>query len=282
MKASIKHQFVTQMWVQEVARETEPFGFCRGTAIGCSFRSPEKETSNEDAAALIELSPTHGILAIADGIGGQNAGDRAAKMTIDCIVDHCRKAHPGDRLRMHLLDAIEAANRKILKWGLGAGATLVVAEYRDGSVRIIHVGDAGAILCSNRGRIKFMAVAHAPIAMAVEIGFLDEEEALNHEDRNIISNCVGAQDMRIEIGPRLLMSPRDTLVMASDGLFDNLTSEEITNAVRAGQLEVQMKQMIESARSRMTYADDFSGKPDDLTVLGFRQTVCRTTSNPKD
>ncbi len=271
MNVSRGSKIITQTWTREIERASEQFSFCGGTAIGCSFRSPEKETDNEDAAALIELSPTHGVLAVADGVGGQNAGDRAAQTTINCIVDHCRKAEPGDRLRMHLLDAVDAANRNILNWGVGAGATLVIAEYREGSVRIIHVGDSGAILCSNRGRIKFMAVAHAPVAMAVEIGMLDEEEALNHDDRNIIFNCVGAQDMRIEIGPRIPMAARDTLVMASDGLFDNLTSEEITDIIRAGNFETQSKQLIHSARTRMAPVNEIAGKPDDLTVLCFRQ-----------
>lgn len=270
-EANRSYKMMSRTWFKEVAADARLMSFCGGAAIGCSYRSPNKESNNEDSAALIELSPTHGVLAVADGIGGQNAGDRAGQTTIQCILDHCGKAEPGSRLRTHLLDAIESANREILKWGLGAGATLVVAEYREGSVRIIHVGDAGAIVCSNRGRIKFMAVAHAPVAIAVEIGMLDEAEALTHEDRNLISNCVGAKDMRIEIGSRLPMAPRDTLVMASDGLFDNLTSDEVISTIRAGQFEAQTEKLIETSRTRMTLADEVSGKPDDLTMLCFRQ-----------
>lgn len=258
-------------WFSEIASDVEQSTFCGGAVVGCSIRSPDKQTPNEDAAALIQLSPTHGVLAVADGIGGQNAGDRAARATIDAIVEHCERANPGERLRMHLLDAIESANRKILSWKLGAGATLVVAEYRAGEVRIIHVGDAGALICSNRGNIKFMAVAHAPIAMAVEIGVLNEEEALVHEDRNIISNCVGAEEMKIEIGPRLPMAKRDTLVLASDGLFDNLTSEEIALMIRTGELKKQVTRLTETARFRMLDDSEVIGKPDDLTILCFQQ-----------
>ena len=287
MTADRKLPMISRTWFKEVASNAEQISFCGGTAVGCSFRSPDKETHNEDAAALIELSPNHGVLAVADGIGGQNAGDRAAKTAIQSIIDHCRKAEAGSRLRMHLLDAIESANRKILKWRLGAGATLVVAEYRDGSVRIIHVGDAGAIVCSNRGKLKFMAVAHAPIAMAVEIGFLNEPEALVHEDRNIITNCVGAADMKIEIGPRLKMAARDTLVLASDGLFDNLTSEEITGSIRAGQFTTQAGHLVELSRSRMIDENGSIGKADDLTILCFANQIaadnqfdCQRLLNP--
>lgn len=275
-------EFMVETWFKEVGRGAETFKFCGGTAIGCSFRSPDKDSNNEDAAALLELSSDHGILAVADGVGGHNGGDRAAHATIKSIVEHCKNAEPGTRMRMHILDAIESANQEILSWGLGAGATLVVAEYREGSVRIIHVGDAGAILCSNRGRIKFMAVAHAPVAMAVEIGILDESEALSHCDRNIISNCVGAVDMRIEIGPRVPMAIRDTLVLASDGLFDNLTSEEISELIRAGNFQLQTGRLIATARSKMLEGDGRVGKADDLTVLCFRQKRCSQRTKSKE
>lgn len=272
MIAHPKIKMIFQTWFEEIENAARQVDFCGGSVVGCSYRCPGKESNNEDAAALIQLSPTHGVLAVADGIGGQNAGDRAAKSTIQSIIEHCQNAPAGSRLRMHLLDAIESANREILKWGIGAGATLVVAEYRDGSLRIIHVGDASAVVCSNRGRLKFLAVGHAPVAMAVEIGVLNEEEALLHEDRNIISNCVGSTKMKIEIGPRLAMAARDTLVMASDGLFDNLTSEEIVQIIRAGHFESQVDLLIEESRSRMINADEYTGKPDDLTILSFRQT----------
>ncbi len=261
-----------QTWFQEQASEIVKLPFCGGSVMGCSYRCPDKSTDNEDAAAVIQVSENHGVLVVADGVGGQNAGDRAARETIESILDHCRNAQSIGSLRPLLVDAIEAANHKILKWGIGAGATLVVAEYFNRSVQIIHVGDASVILCSNRGRIKFFSVAHAPVAMAVEIGILDETEALVHEDRNIISNCVGATDMKIEIGPRIPMAARDTLIMGSDGLFDNLTSEEIVNAVRAGNLQRQTSQLIEITRLRMAKADGFQGKADDLTVLCFRQS----------
>ncbi len=261
-----------QTWFEEESRPIETLGFCQGTVVGCSFKSPHKESRNEDAAALVELSPGHGILAVADGVGGQNAGDRAARTVIEAIVNHCTAVNEEGSLRPQLLDAIEGANHEILTWGIGAGATVVVAEYRDGHLRIIHVGDASAILCSNRGRLKFFTVAHGPVAMAVEIGVLNEQEAMVHEDRNIISNCVGSTEMKIEIGPRVAMAAYDTLVLASDGLFDNLTNEEIVARIRSGKLDRRAHEMIDLARTRMLAADGTSGKPDDLTVLCFRQT----------
>ena len=255
---------------QEEAAGVQLADFCGGVVASYSFKSPDKETANEDAAAWIELSKNHGVFVVADGVGGQSAGDRAARSAIESVIEHCKDSNDQKSLRAEILDAIEAANREVLSWGIGAGSTIVVAEYLLGTVRVVHVGDSTALLTSNRGTIKFLSVAHAPVAMAVEIGMLDESEAIEHEDRNIITNCIGSAEMKIEVGPEVSMAARDTLLLASDGLFDNLTTSQVTNSIRAGHLKGQMNAMIETTRGLMT-GDSKTGKPDDLTVLCFRQ-----------
>ena len=260
----------TKTLFQEDASDVNLVKFCDGISVSCSFKSPDKNSLNEDAAAWIELSDNHGVLVVADGMGGHAAGDRAARTAIDAIVEHCQNSTDETSLRANILDAIEAANREVLSWGIGAGSTIVVAEYLSGTVRVVHVGDSTALLTSNRGTVKFLSVAHAPVAMAVEIGMLDESEAIEHEDRNIINNCIGSDEMKIEVGPEISMAARDTLLLASDGLFDNLTTSQIVDSIRAGHLDHQMQALIAKTRSQMI-ADGEIGKPDDLTVLGFRQ-----------
>ena len=261
----------TMTLFQQEAASVELTKFCGGTLVGCSYKSPDKNAPNEDAAGWIELSESHGVLIVADGVGGHAAGDRAARASIESVIEHLQNISSGTSARAQILDAIEAANREVLSWGLGSASTIVVAEFLDGTVRVIHVGDSTALLTSNRGTIKFLSVAHAPVAMAVEIGMLDEAEAIEHEDRNIITNCIGSGEMKIEVGPEIPMSARDTLLLASDGLFDNLTTTQIVDSIRAGHLENQMQTMIEKTRNQMTGHDEF-GKPDDLTVLCFRQS----------
>lgn len=253
--------------------------FCSGTIATCTYKCPDKETANEDAAVVIELSADHVVMAVADGMGGHNAGDRAAQAAIESLMKHCQSTEPEGSIRSAIVDAIEDANREVLSWGIGAGATLVVAEYYRGTVRIIHVGDAGAILMSNRGSVKFFAVPHAPVAMAVEVGILNEQEALEHDDRNIINNCIGSTEMKIEVGPELSMAARDTLLLASDGLFDNLTTSAIVNVVRAGHLNHQLTTLVNTTNSQMLRHREGFGKPDDLTVCCFRQPSGRHSRN---
>ena len=106
----------------------------------------------------------------------------------------------------------------------------------------------------------------------VEAGLLDQREALHHEERHLVSNFVGTSDMRIEIGPGLALNPRDTVLLASDGLMDNVHLDEITEMIRKGPLKAAAASLINLARRRMTIETQHQpSKPDDLSVILFRK-----------
>jgi serine/threonine protein phosphatase PrpC len=114
-------------------------------------------------------------------------------------------------------------------------------------------------------------ISHSPIGYAVESGLIEEEEAIHHESRHVISNVIGSDQMRIEMGPPIEMAPRDTLVLASDGLLDNLLPTEIVEFVRSGPLDQAVGEMVSEAQRRMATQDgNAPSKPDDLTVIAFR------------
>lgn len=281
-----------RIWSDAEANEIELVSFCNGSLVGCSFPSPlKKDQPNEDSACFLELNNRTGVFAVADGVGGAPAGHRASRIAVQHLVEKCRQTSipdddPDRGLRAQILDAIESANREILGWGLGAGTTIVVVEIAGDRFRTYHVGDSDAILISNRGRIKSATVGHAPVAQAVDIGILKETEALVHKDRNLITNCLGLPDMKIEIGPTLKIAPRDTLLIASDGLFDNLTTDEVAEVVRKGKLERQVARLVELVRSRMSPVPEADstriGKPDDLTVMAYRRLPQARSSGTAD
>ena len=79
--------------------------------------------------------------------------------------------------------------------------------------------------------------------------------------------------MRIEVGSALKIAPRDTLVLASDGLSDNLHLPEIVECVRKGPLASVARALASQARKRMENAGEGEpSKPDDLTFVIFRST----------
>lgn len=252
--------------------------FIGGTAAVFTNRSPQKVTANEDVAALWPASATSGILAVADGLGGHAGGERASRLAIESIQ---RSVHdslasgdaesPSDQLRGAILSGIEKANEAVRELGTGAATTLALAEIQDRTVRTYHVGDSVILLTGQRGKLKLQTISHSPIGYAVEAGLINEEDAIHHEARHVISNVIGSEQMRIEIGAPIDMAPRDTLVLASDGLLDNLLPNEIVEFVRSGPLSQAVGALVAEAQRRMAGKNGAApSKPDDLTVIAFR------------
>lgn len=245
-----------------------------GHAVVYTHRSPDKESVNEDCAALIPYDAHTGVLVIADGLGGQPGGSTASHTAAQKLLQSIQTAaKQGISLREAILDGFENANKAILDSANGSATTLAVAEIQTARIRPYHVGDSMILLTGQRGRMKVQSVAHSPIGYAVESGLLDVDEAVHHEERHLISNVVGARDMRIEIGAARKMAVRDTLVLASDGLFDNLYVDEIVEIIRKGPLEEAASTLLQLSQQRMNTADEEQpNHPDDLTFILFRKT----------
>ncbi len=253
------------------------FEFAGGSAAVFTTRSPKKATPNEDAAALLPIDSFTGVLAVADGLGGHAGGERASRLAVETLQ---QSIHAGvtlspddnrDWLRGAILDGIEAANQQVLQLGNGAATTLALVEIQNRVVRPYHVGDSVILLTGQRGKLKLQTIAHSPIGYAVEAGLLNEEDAIHHNERHVISNVIGSDQMRIEIGPPIEMAPRDTLLLTSDGLVDNLLPSEIVELVRSGPIELAVRALVDETSRRMTAGEGQGpSKPDDLTVIAYR------------
>lgn len=254
------------------------FEFQGGTAAVFTTRSPQKETPNEDVAALWPVGIASGVLAVADGLGGHAGGERASRLAIETIqkslqdsaASRTDTSDPVD-LRAGILNGIEAANQAVRELGTGAATTLALVELQDNIIRPYHVGDSAILVTGQRGKVKLQTIPHSPIGYAVEAGLMKEEEAIHHEERHVISNVIGSDQMRIEIGPPTELAPRDTLLLASDGLFDNLLPDEIIETIRSGPLDEAVGVLVQTAQDRMAkQTGDAPSKPDDLTVIAYR------------
>lgn len=249
-----------------------------GGIAAVSIGDAEKNGPNEDSAAVIPVNDTHVVLAVADGVGGLAGARRASNLTVQAL----RKTLSGNggavgrSLRTAILDGIDAANHAILDSGSGGASTLALAEIGPDYVRPYHVGDSIVMICGQRGKLKLFTTPHSPVGFAMEAGLLDEKEALEHTELNLIFNVIGSKDMRVEVGSELPLAPRDTLLLASDGLTDNVLQQEIIDAVRAGPLDRAANRLAALALERMR-GDDATApsKPDDLTALVFRRHLGR-------
>jgi len=257
-----------------------------GSLVAFSCPAPDKETPNEDAVAAIPYGPDAAVLIIADGAGGLPEGRHASRLAVRSLEKSLNEAMPETMLlRTAILNGIEAANQAVLSLASGSATTMTVVTIEGLLARTYQVGDSEAMVVGQRGRIKSQAMAHSPTGFAVEAGFLDERAALHHEERHLVSNFIGTTDMHIDMGIDVKLKPRDTVLLASDGLTDNIHVHEIVDMIRKGPLSAAIDSMSSLARRRMSVESRHQpSKPDDLSVILFRKpykgTVIRTSKPP--
>lgn len=243
-----------------------------GAVVWCSAPCPGGSGRSEDAFAILPLAGGGALLAIADGMGGLPGGREAAASAVRVLAEIADEQSDDDSLlRPRILDAIERINLEILQTGTGAATTLAIVEIGPDFIRPYHIGDSEIMVFGRRGRVKYQSVPHSPVGFAYHAGMLDEDQAIKHEDRHLVSNVLGSREMRIEVGSPQQLAQGDCLVICSDGLVDNLQFGEICDGLRTGNLDQRFERLITTTLARMEAADAaVHSKPDDLSVIAYR------------
>jgi serine/threonine protein phosphatase PrpC len=244
-----------------------------GSVVALTIRDPHKDTENEDTVAVIPFGPEAVVLVVADGAGGLPAGKQASMTATTTLAASLRSARQQTALlRTAILNGIDAANEAVLALGNGSATTMTVVAIEGLLARSFQIGDSEALIVSQGGAIRAQTTAHSPTGFAVEAGFLDQREALHHEERHLVSNFLGTSDMRIDMGAGIELRPRDTVLIASDGLTDNVHLDEIIERIRKGPLLDGARSLTGLARHRMANGEGRQpSKPDDLSLILFRK-----------
>lgn len=244
-----------------------------GSAVAITRKDPGKESENEDTVAIIPYGPGAAVLVVADGAGGLPAGKRASLTAVTTLAAALQTAMDKTMLlRTAILNGIEAANEAVLALSNGSATTMTVITIEGLIARSYQIGDSEALVVGQRGLIRLQTTAHSPTGFAVEAGFLDEREALHHKERHLVSNFLGTTDMRIDVGAGVELRPRDTVLVASDGLTDNVHLDEIIEQIRKGGLAESAGAAVELAGHRMAkLRSGEPSKPDDLSLILFRK-----------
>jgi serine/threonine protein phosphatase PrpC len=244
-----------------------------GSMVAFTARAPDKNTENEDTVAVIPWGPEAAVLVVADGAGGLPAGKRASMTAVSSLVESLAVALSETMLlRTAIINGIEAANEAVKALANGSATTMTVVTIEGSLARSYQIGDSEAMIVGQRGRLRLQTTAHSPTGFAVEAGFLDEREALHHEERHLVSNFLGTSEMRIDVGMALELQARDTVMLASDGLTDNVHVEEIIEHIRKGPLLNAAHAVVGLASTRMTSSNSKDpSKPDDLSLILYRK-----------
>src|SRR5919202_1879375 len=202
------------------------------------------------------------IFAIADGMGGANAGEVAAALAAEALRGE------GGRGEEAVVGLIQEANRRVYEHAAedtaksGMGTTMTVALLEDGQVRIGHVGDSRAYLIRN-GELSQLTDDHSLVGELVRSGKLAPEDAETHPQRSVITRVLGT-DPDVDVDTITIETRSgDLFLLCSDGL-----SSMVGNA-RILELVGRNRRDLDAAAKALVAAANKGGGDDNITVVAF-------------
>ena len=230
---------------------------------------------NEDAIGTL---PDIGLMVVADGMGGYNAGEVASGIAIQIVTELATIGagrEEGDDIDPHsglmrqtivLRDAVYRANKIIYQTAQsqthceGMGTTIVACMFCDNKISIAHVGDSRAYRMRG-GQLEQITLDHSLLQELVDRGFYSEEEAQRSTNRNYVTRALGVEPtVEVEVNEHEVL-PDDIYLLCSDGLPDMVEDDEIhlTISTFNASLEVVGQQLVD-------LANDHGGR-DNISVM---------------
>lgn len=217
--------------------------------------------NNEDAC----YAPTEaGFFAVvADGMGGHNAGEVASGIVVDTLKNMLDGMKPEDVTEDRLRQIFSEANARVLADAKanpersGMGSTATAAVFCGCDVLIGHVGDSRAYLY-HEGNLSQITRDHSYVQMLMDLGYINEEQAAGHPQKNVITRAVGTDaEMDTDIF-HTTMCKGDCLLLCSDGLNGMLTDQRIASILGDG---------YQGAAERLIKAALEAGGGDNVSVV---------------
>ncbi|HEX8503606.1 MAG TPA: PP2C family serine/threonine-protein phosphatase [Pyrinomonadaceae bacterium] len=232
------------------------------TDRGLSEKRPENEDSMLSDSAL-------GVFAVADGVGGAQAGEVASQTAIEVLHEAFANQRDGEDVEDLMEIAIQRANDSIYRMSreqprFAMMATTIVALHIDGlRATVGHVGDSRLYRLSPGGRLSRETEDHSLVEEEMRAGRLTAEQAANHPNRNVISRALGAE-ASVEVDMRTFDVERGTLfLLCSDGITRHIPDDELGSLLtNARTLDAACEEMKRRCYER--------GAEDNLTAVLVR------------
>lgn len=221
---------------------------------------------NQDVALAIALSPPIAsepaedfLLVVADGMGGEPAGDVASRIAVNALQEVLPALPPGD-LGQALKQAYRKANEAVYQAGetdpahAGMGTTLTTALLRGRFATVANVGDSRAYLLRGDGLTQ-VTRDHTVVAEEVAQGRVTATAARQDPRRNILTQAIGNHarlDSKLPNIFELTLLPGDRLLLCSDGLYDVLDDDDIRKTLLALEPDVAARALVNLAKEQGT------------------------------
>src|SRR5688572_27860917 len=227
----------------------------------------EKRPENEDSFLVLE---ERGLYAVADGVGGAQAGDVASQMAVEILGEAFINQPVDFDAEDVMRAALERANSAIYQMAsdlpqLSSMATTIVALHVYGNIATIgHVGDSRAYRLDHQGNLRRETHDHSVVEEEVRAGRMTPEQAANHPSKNVISRALGAEeDVEIDL-KTIMVEPGTTFLLCSDGITRHIDDAEIGGLLANGNPASVCDRLKEICYSR--------GAEDNLTAVVVRVT----------
>ncbi|HUF39490.1 MAG TPA: Stp1/IreP family PP2C-type Ser/Thr phosphatase [Anaerolineales bacterium] len=244
---------------------------------------------NEDSVFAFVRDPSKGeplgILIVADGVGGQKAGDIASQIAVQTVFEHMSwfmdqdaeddtrpNANPQTQtdgespIETRLRIAIQAANKKILAYAHdnpiqagNMGTTLTCALIHGDNLTIAHIGDSRGYRLRD-GELEQLTEDHSFVGQMVRDGQLTDEAYYVHPRRNVITRALGQfDDAEVDVWT-IPIEPEDELLLCSDGMWEMVRNPEIRS-------RLSEQEDLETAAEELIQLANENGGSDNISVV---------------
>lgn len=218
--------------------------------------------ANEDS--FLARTP---LFAVADGMGGAQAGEVASRMAVEVLHEGLGDAKDGT-MAERLRDRVVEANRRIHdraqsdSSNAGMGTTLTAAYVDERELVVVHVGDS-RLYRLRHGHLERLTRDHSLVEELVRQGRLTPEEAAEHPQRSIITRALGPESEVAVDSEVLRVENHDLYMVCSDGLTAMLSEDRIEDLLN---VDASLNERVDAL---VDAANDAGGR-DNITVLLFR------------
>ena len=223
---------------------------------------------NEDSVIIVRNQNDDYLLAVADGMGGHNAGEVASSTAVEVVKGELEKTidvKEHDKIVYNIMSSIDYANTKVYDLSrqdiskAGMGSTFVAAYVVDDKIYVANIGDSRAYLITKDETIQ-ITVDHSVVQELVERGSITIEEAAVHPDKNIITRALGTEKFVDADFFEYSLKVGDYILLCSDGL-----SEMVESSLFSETLE--KTEEIEDAAKELVRVANENGGRDNITII---------------
>lgn len=218
---------------------------------------------NEDS---ILVRSEGGLWAVADGMGGHDAGD-VASGKVAAALSQVPLVDGVDELVEGAIAALNQANGELIALAVTRGpdrtigTTVVGLAMSDGQYRCFWAGDSRAYRIRGQEIVQ-LSRDHSLVQSLLDAGMLEPDQAVDHPNASVITRAVGvSEQLKVDVvGGEV--QPGDRFLLASDGLTRMVDDHELVAELTSHSLEAAADRLVETVLAR--------GAPDNVSLILIR------------